>query len=376
LIGGGRHGTSKTGLAKLVLYDLVILWKSGRAAFSRKRDLLLLAAAALIGLLIAIQRAGETAAALGALPLLAKAVIAAAAAFTINLAAARRLTHLRQESVVARHALRPFQAASHALLWNLIPLFGMTMLVIVSTERLVTAAAISLAYTGGFGTAAAQRVLLSLLRSWWSRRRALGRARPRTLPGRTRRDRILRLLVARTGRLGPALAPNLLACAGIGLLSGLSHSWLSSQQEPAAAGAIVGLLVLFACFFLLRTHPPLLRYLLFLGSEPLLPALVAAGLAAAFAAGVLVGMIGSAPASLPAMLAAAATLLLLFTSAALLITLHHATKSRQSAEIAIQIDLVAAGLAGLLFLPLAGLVLTGRLWMLTRHANSLRYMLP
>jgi hypothetical protein len=376
LIGGGRHGTSKTGLAKLVLYDLVILWKSGRAAFSQKRDLLLLAAAALIGLLIAIQRAGETAAALGALPLLAKAVIAAAAAFTINLAAARRLTHLRQESVVARHALRPVEAASHALLWNLLPPVrddnAGPRVHRPARHRRRDLARLSGRHRSSGGTARR----LDLFRSWSSRRRALSKSRPQTLPGRTRRDRILRLLVARTGRLGPALAPNLLACAGIGLLSGLSHSWLSSQQEPAAAGAIVGLLVLFACFFLLRTHPPLLRYLLFLGSEPLLPALVAAGLAAAFAAGVLVGMIGSAPASLPAMLAAAATLLLLFTSAALLITLHYATKSRQSAEIAIQIDFVAAGLAGLLFLPLAGLVLTGRLWMLTRHANSLRYMLP
>lgn len=376
LIGGWRHGTSRPALGKLILYDLLILWKSGRAAFSRKRDLLLLAVAAIVGLLIAIQGAGAAAAALGALPILATAGIAAASALVVNLAAARRLAHLRQESVVARHALRRPEALAHALLWNLPPLLAMTALIVVSSRPLAAAAAIALGYVFGILLAAAQRAAQERLRNWWGRRQAAAGARRRALAGNTRRDRIVQLLMARTGLAGQRIAANLLLFAGLGLVIGLSHGWLAPRLDATAAGAIVGMLTLLVCLFLLRTQPRLLRYLLYLGSSPMLPALVASALAAAFVAGLLIGMTGSAPAPPLPMLAAAAALVLLFLAAALLGTLHHATKSRQSAEIAIQVDLVAAGLIGFLAMPLAVLALAARLWVLARRAHALRYISP
>jgi hypothetical protein len=128
--------------------------------------------------------------------------------------------------------------------------------------------------------------------------------------------------------------------------------------------------------FLLRSRPALLRYLLFLGTAPLLPALVASVVAAALIAGLVIGMTISPPASLVALLAGAVTLVILFFAASLLRTLHYSTKSRAAAEIAIQIDLLAAALAGFLALPLAAVVLGVRLWLLTRRAQALRYMLP
>jgi hypothetical protein len=277
--------------------------------------------------------------------------------------------------VVARHALRSAEAWSHALLWNLVPLCGTATLILVSPNRLPAAAATACAYLAGIGLAAAQRAAVERLRKWWALCRAAGAPRLRELPGRTRRERIVQLLTARTGLAGPSVAANLLLFAGIGLLIGLGHFWLGASLARPAAGAVAGLLALLVFLFLLRTHPPLLRYLLFLGIEPLLPALLATALAAAFLCGLWLGSIGIAPAPL-ATLAAAATLALLFLVAAMLRTLHYATKARQSAEIAIQLDVVAAGVAGMLALPLAAVFLLARLWILARHARARRYMSP
>ena len=74
LIGRRGHATTADALGRLVSYDLLILRRSARAAFSAKRDILLVIVAAVVGLLIAVQRAGAAVAAIEALPLLAKQV--------------------------------------------------------------------------------------------------------------------------------------------------------------------------------------------------------------------------------------------------------------------------------------------------------------
>ena len=371
------HGTNAGALSKLVLYDLLILWRSGRAAFSRKRDILLLAAASVLGLLIAIERAGPAAAAFGAIPILGKAAIAAAAAFGVNLAARRRLAHLQQESPVARYALRRAEMHWHALLWNLLALCAVVALILLSSTRLRDAALLAVSYLAGILAAVAATAAKERLRNWWARRRR-GRldSTSREFGGRTRRERIVQLLVARSGLSSSSVVTNLLLAAGIGLLIGVGHAWLASQWEGPAANVLAAVITLAVLLFLLRSRPALLRYLLFHGTAPLLPALVAQALGAALIAGLMVGMMISPPAPPIAIAAGAVTLLILFFAASLLRTLHYSTKSRAAAEIAIQIDLLAAALAGFLALPLAAVVLGARLWLLTRRAQELRYMLP
>jgi hypothetical protein len=265
----------------------------------------------------------------------------------------------------------------HALLWNLLALCAVVALILLSSTRLRDAALMAVSYLAGIVAAVAATAAQERLRNWWARwRRARPDSSSREFGGRTLGERIVQLLMARSGLGSSSVVTNLLLAAGIGLLSGAGHTWLASQWEGPAANVLAAVITLAVLLFLLRSRPALLRYLLFHGTAPLLPALVAPALGAALIAGLMVGMMISPPAPPIAIAAGAVTLLILFFAASLLRTLHYSTKSRAAAEIAIQIDLLAAALAGFLALPLAAVVLGARLWLLTRRAQELRYMLP
>jgi hypothetical protein len=91
-------------LTTLIAYDLLIVRRSATAAFSRVRDLLLLAFFVLVGVAVL---AGSSAGAEGlevarGWPSAAKAGMAGLAGLVVFRAVSRRLEHLRENSAVAR----------------------------------------------------------------------------------------------------------------------------------------------------------------------------------------------------------------------------------------------------------------------------------
>lgn len=376
MIGCLGRGISKGGLRTLILYDLMILRRNAAAAFARKRDILLLLVAVPIGLLLVVEGAGEIAASVASLPVALTMLAFATTAFAVNLAVAGRLAHLREESVVARQALRSAEALLHGSFWNVMPL-AVGLALILPSGRAALAPIFLLAYLAGVGLAAGQRAVRGAVMAWIARRRAAGSGRRGVPRGRNRRRRLIGLLVGRMGFFGPAVTANLVGLAAIGATAALIHHLLSPQVGAPAAGIITGLpLLLLLLRILTRTRPSLLRYLLYLGCEPALPALVASALAASLIGGLTTAALAMAMAAPLALLAGATALLLLFLALALLRTLHLATKPRQTAEIAVQLDLVAAGLVGLLALPLAPALVVARLWLIERRARAMRHLAP
>lgn len=361
----------------LILYDLMILRRSGAAAFARKRDILLLLVAVPIGLLLLIERGGEAAASIAELPATLTLPTTAAIALAVNLAVANRLAHLREECVVARQALRPAAARVYALFWNLPPLAAGLALSVASGRGTILVPTFLLAYFAGIALAAAQKSVRRAFISWAARRRNAGRRKNRAPLGERRRQRLIELLLVRMGLFGPSLTANLVGFAAIGAVTAAIHLWLSSQLTAPAAAVIAGTpMLLLLILVLLRTPPSLLRYLLYLGDEPTRAALVATALAAALTGGLTIGALATGVAPPLPLLTGAVALPLVFLALAMLRTLHFATKSRQTAEIAVQLDLAAAALVGLVALPLAPALLVVRLWMLARRARAMRYLAP
>lgn len=366
-------------LSRLLAYDLLIVWKGARAAFSRKRDILLLLLAVPLVSLVAAQSASNAAATARDLPEPAKMLLVSVAAFFVSLAAERRLAHLETETIVARFALRRGPRLVHRLFWNALPLVISVWIMAAgsaSAESLpVRAAALILAYAGGAGAAAlAGRARLHLVR-WSGRRRAdSGAARPVRLPGEERRQRVTALIAARTGLAGPSIAANAAAFAVIGAYMAFLY-WLSAGALPRPGPELIAASLAAAAYgLLLRQHPPLLRYLLYLGIGPVRPALVPAASAGSLAAGFVLGAAALNLPEAPAFAALGAGALLLFLILALLRALHYAIRSRQAAELAMQLDAVMILLAAFIAPPLALVVLAGRLFMLHRRARSLRFV--
>jgi hypothetical protein len=330
-----------------------------------------------IAILVVIDRAAPIAASVADLPVALTMLIASTIAFAVNLAVARRLDHLREESVVARHALRRAPALLHALFWNLPPLATGLAIILASGRGASVGAPVLLAYLAGIGIAVGQRAIGRALRLWSVSRRA-ARSGSSTVPGgESRRQRITELLVGRTGVFGLAITANLIGLVAAGVIAAALYRWLLPSLGAPAAAVLTGLPVLALLLLILGgTRPSLLRYLLYLGFEPALPALVATALAASLIGGLTIAALATAIAPPLVLLAGVAALLLLFLAFALLRTLHFATKPRQTAEIAVQIDLLAVGLAGLLALPLAAALMMIRLWLLERRARAMRYLAP
>jgi len=366
-------------LVRLVRYDLMILWKSGRAAFSTRGDIVLLLLAMPIALVAALSGARQAAPALGALPLVAKLLLTAGIALGANVAVRRRLAHLREESVVARYALRRGPAIAHATFWNFVPFLAVAvgMLAAAREERLALTPLLLASYLAGVGLAALKGALRDRLAGWRNRRRAAARrARPVRFRGASREARARELIAARAGLFRLGLAANLLLFAALGALIGLGRLGGTRPPAPPVSAVLAGLLILLLLALLLRQHPPLLRYLLFLGTNAAVPAaLIPTAMAGALVGGFLIagGAAGAGPA---AMLLWAAALLLLFALLALLRALHYATRSRQSAEIAIQLDLAALFIAGWVAPPLVPVALALRLFLLSRRVRDLRYAVP
>jgi hypothetical protein len=366
-------------MGKLLEYDLMIVWKGARAAFSRKRDWLLLVLGVPILSLLLSESASNWVRALRGTPEPGKMLLVGLTAFLTEWAVGRRLEHLESESVVARVALRRRPRLIHRLFWTAPPLVASVAIMAPGGGSAwplpVRVGGLVLAYGAGSGAGALARFIQRHLHARAARRRA-GSSPMRSirLAGETRRGRIAALVAARTGLAGPSVAANAAVFAALGAsIAGLYRVSLQLLPAPGPQ-ALAGLAGLAAAGLLLRQHPPLLRYLLYLGVEPLAPVLVAALSAGSLAAGFALGAIGLAEA--PAFAEIAAAALILFVAVALLRGFHFATRSRRSAELAIQLDLVLILLAGLVAIPLAPALLLARLAMLHRRARALSFVAP
>jgi hypothetical protein len=348
----------------LVAYDLLILRRGAQRAFSRRRDMLLLALAVPVAMLFAWAAAGGIADKAAELPLAVKAWLAGAIGFAVAQALAARLGHLRADSIMARHALQGGSALVHTAFWGAPPLLAALALFARGAEPALEIGALLAAFAAGAAAALSARAVGRKLGD-----RRTGSGAHAAVPGLeagTRRQRIVRLLTARSGFRRAPLALNLALFAACGAMLGLLV-----PLRPLFAG--LGALLLAG--WAMRQHPPLLRYLLFLGILPdgaaLVPLLPVAALAAGFAA--VAASLGAAP--LAWLAGGAAAFLLLLACIALLRGYHQALKSSQAAGLALQIDLVGIALAAWMVPPLAPALLAARLWMLRRAAAAMRYSL-
>jgi hypothetical protein len=338
--------------------------------------MLLLALGLPLALVLAIQGMNQAAAAMAGLPLAASLLFPAAAGSVVHTGVERRLRHLREESVVARHALRRGPAWCHGIFWNLVPLGLAVALALLSDPNdFVRAALFGLGYLLGTVVAHAQALVSTRFRQWLE-----GRGRNRTecsaqLSGATQAKRVAQLLTSRIGLAGGSLRRNLLLLAILGVVIGAAYRVLGEQMSGPAPAFLAAAATLLLLAFLLRLHPPLLRYLLYLGFKPeTRPVLIPVALAAALLSGLLAVLAVGDPQGW-ALLGAAALVLLAFAVLAALRALHFATRTRQAAEFALQIDFVAAFLIGMLAFPLLLPAVAARLWLLVPKARAMQHLL-
>jgi hypothetical protein len=354
-------------LGPLVAYDLKLLGKAIRAALSRKHDLLFVLLAAPILLLWAVHGAGELDP-----PPLARALLAALAAFGANLVIRDRCDRLKEHSIVARHALQRGEALRYVLCWNLIA--AVASVGLVATPAPDSLGRLLIAYSAGTGGAFLYRPAQRRLSRWLARRRDAAAAVRNSGPaGATRRRRIAALVAGRSGFRKASLIANILLFAAVGAAIALLYLGLRGRFAPPGAviAAAVPALAVFAV--LQRQHAALLRYLLFLGVTPTGPAVVPVAMAAASVAGALV--VGIAVGGEPwGLLLGGGAAILLFGAVALPRAHHYATRSRQVAEIWVQIDLLAFVVVAFSLPPLAPFVIAARLLFLGRRADAMRYL--
>ena len=364
----------------VISYDCRILLKSIQAAFSRKRDLILLIVGFPILVLVSVESDFRVIEFLKATHILLKIAFLVFTACFLGFVIQRRLEFLREQSVVARSALEFRSACLYVAFWNAVP-FTLALSTMVRSAGRDTPVwwvlLISvLPWVAGGGMGVLVWSLLNHFGSWMAQRGRTDREPPRReLPGLHRRQRVVSLMASRTGLLPRSRGINTLACAiiGVGLAIGLTV--LKSALDRFAAELIVAVIMTGLVALLLRQSPQILRYLLYLGVGPVGPALVPLAPAAA-----LIGTFAAATAALgtvafrPVALVAGGALLL-FVVIALFRALHFALRPRQAAEIAMQVDLVTIVVAGYFFPPLALAILVWRGAILYRQTRVKRYLL-
>jgi hypothetical protein len=257
-----------------------------------------------------------------------------------------------------------------------VPLAGALALLLAAVPTLASALLAAAAHGFGAGAAAVARPIASaLLRSFQRRRTRRGRIRPLPLGQEARRRRIAALVAARAGFPGLSLRANLLALAALGALVAAAAGLLALFAAPAAPAAALLFAASIAFALLLRQHAALLRYLLFLGIAPVWPAMVLLALAGALVGGfaATAAAAGGGPAALAA---GAAIALASFAVLALIRAFHFATRPRRTAELAIQVDLVALVVASVLTPMLAPALLVLRLFALHRRAAAMKHLAP
>jgi hypothetical protein len=359
----------------------MLAWKATYSAFSNKRDFALLLFALPIASLVASQGVADAAAAIGTVGQLGRLLLVSLAGCLAHLAVSRRLTHLNSESIIAHIAVQRGPSLVYRLFWNAPPLFASISVIAGSSAATASSpsrvSALIFAYALGAGMGALLHGGRKVVRAWCSRRRAASKTTGSfELSGEPRLQRIRALIIARTGLAGPSIARSvaLFAACGVAIAFLLSLSSPSASRWPLQLHvAAAALLAASAVGFLLRQHPPLLRYLLYLGIAPVGPALVPGASACSLAAGLVVGAAANDLDQLAAFAVIALAALLLFFLVTALRALHAATRTDRGAVIAFQIDAAVMLLTAFVMPPLAFPILLMRLVLLHRRATSLKY---
>ena len=364
----------KAGMPALLRYDLRIIVNSARAAFSRKRDLILLVLGLPAMLLVLVRTVQEGAGGLFA----ARATIAVAGSlgFVVQMAVQRRLAHLRQDSVMAKAALQARLAFGYALFWHLpaavLSMAGGAALSGGAAGALWALIAYGAGIVGAVAAGMARRLLPSIIATLPSGTPRAGKEWPDAGRGR----RIARLLAGRAGSPQLGLAGNAALFGALG--SGLGLVFWAMSAAGAGQGAIIlsALLMVVLIGLLARQHAPLWRFILFLGARPAGGSLVPVVMVAALVAGFCISVAATGTLPLAPVAGGGTILILLFASVAVLRALHYATKPRALADFAFQIDLLVIAVCGLLFWPLAPIVGVVRLVQLRESAEARRWLLP
>ncbi|HEX9954480.1 MAG TPA: hypothetical protein VGB48_04590 [Allosphingosinicella sp.] len=366
---------SNTANTVLIAYDLLILRRGAGKAFSRRRDKLLLALAVPVGLLCVWSAADGIAAKAAEVSLAPKAALIGLAGCIVAQAVAARLDHLRAHTMMARHALKGRTAVIHAGFWSAPPLLAALSILVRGPRPVLASAAAIASYVAGasaaFGLCALRRQLLHSSRL---RKCKDARANVPELQEGTRRQKVVRLLIARSGLSRVPVAGNLALFAASGTILGLL---VPLRQSAASASAL--LFAAFASLLLvglaMRQHAGLVRYLLFLGIMPTGPALVPLIPVAVLVIGFVTAVASLDAVPAPWLIGGGAGFLLFLACVALLRAYHYAAKSRHAAEFAVQIDLGLIAAAVIFATPVAPVLFAARLWTLRRAAAALRYTL-
>ncbi len=368
----------------LVRHDLLIVRNSFLAAFSSFRDWLILlfalvlAAVLVRGFLVDITASGLHVSAWSL------AAYFAVLGFMVHLYSAHRIAHFSEESPMAGFALRPGPRRAYhaALLTGVLVANDLPIALLYGyTAEPVLATALTggwLALVSGAAAGAIWRRTVSWLRRTLQRRwlrRAPRRALPRDVGGH-RASRLIAIYMRRQSIFGRSAAEAAALLGGAGLAIALVAFGASHLVSASEAMIVAAMLALGMMMVLSRLSAGLMRYLAFVGFQPLLPGIAPVPAMAVFLGSLTLSIAFLMPHWAGATAAAGAGMLLLFALIAYVRSLHYRIRSERAADFAIQMEAIAAAMLGFAFAPLAALFLLGRITFLHRQARHVTWALP
>ena len=331
-------------MLRLVRHDLLIVRNSFLAAFSSLRDWLTLLLALALGTVVA--RSFLLGVATSGLDVSAWSCVAyfAIVGFLTHLYSAHRIAHLSEESAMAAFALSTGPRRAYHGAWLAAILAGSYLPIILlygpTGERVLAIALIggwlplfAGAVAGALWQAAVPRLRRALQRRW------LGETAPRRPPldaGGHRLSRLVAITVRRQSLVGRSTgqAAALLAGAGFGI--GLAAFGISRILSAFEGLAVAALMALAAMLVISRLSAGLMRYLAFVGYEPLAPGVAPVAGMALFLASLTLSLALLLPAwTLPAS-AVAAGVLLVFAVFTYMRSLHYRLRSERAADFTVQ----------------------------------------
>lgn len=286
----------------------------------------------------------------------------------------QRLRWLREESVVASDALRTdaalcYQAGLH------LPLAVALLGIAAAAPGLSIEArlAVPIGYALGGGLVwVALRIAEPVCLPAWTPSLMIGTPRP--LASAQRRRRLASLFAAIGGVRSASFPANLAICFAAGLAISAIHALLRHAEIATdVALAMQGAILFITLVLLSRQQASLLRYLTVVGVGPWHAPAVATLLAGSLMAGMVMGALAMTRDVTGAVAILGAAGWLGFAVIATLRALHAASKSRGAANLAVQVDLVAIAILGILAFPAAIALTFIRVVMLHRRALADRW---
>lgn len=371
-------------MLNLVRHDLLIVRNSFLAAFSSVRDWLILAFGLVVVAVMARQWLIDLADAGRIMPLWAPAAFFAVVGFSTYLFTSHRLTHFAEESPLAAFALRsgPRRAYQGIALAGVLAGGSVPLAILygLSGEWVFGAALAggALPLLAGAAAGAVWRSAISRLQRVLQRRSlrpAASSAAPRPLPG-GRASRLVSMSLRRQSLVARSTIEAIAIIAGAGVAIALATFVVRRTGSDDAALGVTALLSLAVMLVLSRLSARLARYLAFAGFSPLLPALAPVPGMALFLGSLTLATVVLNPLWAVPALGLSAGALTLFGLVAFLRALHYRLRSERAADLAIQIEAIAAAMLGFAFVPLAALFIVSRMIWLHRQARAATWAMP